>query len=141
MLEERLQDDDSDFVLDANVYNSRGIAKLQLGQVDEAILDFDQAVRISTMFAPAYMNRGQAYSDLGLHRRAIQDLDEAIRLRWSCERCYGSDVTGSRQGGGTFSMDRTGVDANYRLYDDAVGASGDPSGLNFDSNTVYDFRA
>jgi len=49
-------------------------------EVERAIEDYDEAIRLNPQDAEAYYNRGTAYLDLGQFERAIQDLDEAIRL-------------------------------------------------------------
>lgn len=54
--------------------------KLEQGRYEEAIAEFDEAIRLDPTLAPAYSNRGGAYSNLGQYQRAIEDYDEAIRL-------------------------------------------------------------
>lgn len=46
----------------------------------EAIVEFDEAIRINPKGASVFRNRGIAYEALGEHQRALQDFDEAIRL-------------------------------------------------------------
>jgi tetratricopeptide (TPR) repeat protein len=57
----------------ANAYNE----KLQL---DQAIQDYNQAIRLNPRHADAFSNRGAAYVRKRDYHRAIQDYDEAIRL-------------------------------------------------------------
>jgi len=69
----------------AVAYHERGMAYLHLGQPQQAIKDFDEALRLipqglSPQRAAFYLNRGVAYNALGQAERALQDLDEAIRL-------------------------------------------------------------
>ena len=64
----------------AEGYNSRGFAKDNLGRREEAIEDYDEAIRLNPEFAAAWNNRGLAKSQLGHHEEAIANLDEAIRL-------------------------------------------------------------
>ena len=71
----------------AEAYRDRGFAKNKLGRREEAIADFDEAIRlcdeaieIDSENARAWYNRGFAKSGLGRHEEAIADYDEAIRL-------------------------------------------------------------
>ena len=48
---------------------------------DEAIADYDQAIRLKPDYAEAYNNRGNAKRALERHDEAIVDYNEAIRLK------------------------------------------------------------
>ena len=62
-------------------YTNRGWAYDALGQLQRAIEDYDEAIRLKPEKASlAYANRGLAYANLGQLQRAIKDFDEAIRL-------------------------------------------------------------
>ena len=50
------------------------------GQVDQAIADYDQALRLDANFADAYCNRGVAWNAKGDHDKALADLDQSLRL-------------------------------------------------------------
>lgn len=66
---------------DVVLYYSRGLAKAQLGQYEEAIKeDYDEAIRLNSSYASAYYQRGFAKAQLGQHEEAIADYDEAARL-------------------------------------------------------------
>ncbi len=65
----------------ANIYNSRGIAKSSLGQHADAIDDCNKAVGLRSNYAMAYHSRGVAKSHLGQHADAIDDYDNAIELK------------------------------------------------------------
>jgi lipoprotein NlpI len=65
---------------DAIACNNRGLAYRDKGELDRAIADFNEAVRLDPEFALAYNNRGLAYRDKGEFDRAIADFNEAIRL-------------------------------------------------------------
>jgi tetratricopeptide (TPR) repeat protein len=64
----------------ASAYNNRGNARRAKGDLDGAIGDLDQAIRLDTKFAVAYHNRGLARRDKGNLDGAIADYDEATRL-------------------------------------------------------------
>ncbi len=62
-----------------NAYNS-GIEYLERGQYNQAIVNFDEAIRLDPQYANAYYNRGHAYGKRGLYEQAILDFDAYIRL-------------------------------------------------------------
>ncbi|MGO9135188.1 MAG: tetratricopeptide repeat protein [Methylovirgula sp.] len=64
----------------AAAYNNRGVAYAAKGDLDRAIADFDQAIRLDPKDEVAYKNRGGAYKAKGDFDRAIADYSEAIRL-------------------------------------------------------------
>jgi serine/threonine protein kinase len=61
-------------------YRNRGLTFANLGQHEQAISDFDKAIRLDPGYAKAYHNRGTSYFTLGQHEQAISDFDKAIRL-------------------------------------------------------------
>ena len=71
----------------AEVYRDRGFTKNKLGRREEAIADWDEAIRlcdeaieIDSENARAWHNRGAAKNGLSRFEEAIEDLDEAIRI-------------------------------------------------------------
>ena len=71
------------FLNGARAYRVRGDAYLQKGDLDEAIADYTEAIRLDPNDAGAYRNRGVAYwvkGDLDKAEKAIADWTEAIRL-------------------------------------------------------------
>jgi tetratricopeptide (TPR) repeat protein len=58
----------------------RGAAHHETGELDRAIADYDEAVRLDPGLALAYYRRGNVHRDKRDLDRAIADLDEAIRL-------------------------------------------------------------
>jgi tetratricopeptide (TPR) repeat protein len=65
----------------ATAYNNRGVAYRLKGQYDDAIKDFDEAIRLRSTFANAFNNRAVAYRNKGDLDHALEDYGEAIRLR------------------------------------------------------------
>ena len=49
-------------------------------EIERAIEEYDEAIRLNPNDAIAYKNRGTAYRNLGQFERAIEDYAEAIRL-------------------------------------------------------------
>src|SRR5215212_6550752 len=58
----------------------RGAARFSAGDLDGAIEDFTETLRLDPTHAAAYTNRGLARSDLGDQQGAIADATEALRL-------------------------------------------------------------
>ena len=48
--------------------------------MQEAIAEYDEAIRCNPMNPLAYYNRGTAFLDLGRYQPALQDYSEAIRV-------------------------------------------------------------
>jgi tetratricopeptide (TPR) repeat protein len=68
-------------VLDASVYNNRGLAYSTLNRLDQAISDFTEACRLRPTDATMRCNRGIAFARRGDDFRALLDFDTAIRLK------------------------------------------------------------
>ncbi len=64
----------------ASAYISRGLAKLEEKSYDQAIEDFNEAIRLDPKDALAYNNRGLAWLAKESYDQAIEDFNEAIRL-------------------------------------------------------------
>jgi tetratricopeptide (TPR) repeat protein len=64
----------------AVLQNDRGLGALAAGKTDEAIADFNEAIRIAPSLAKAHANRGIAYSRGKDFEKAVADFDEALRL-------------------------------------------------------------
>ena len=65
----------------AEAFNNRGNAKNSLGRREDAISDYDEAIRLKPDYAEAVSNRGITKFRLDRHEDAISDYDEAIRLK------------------------------------------------------------
>jgi tetratricopeptide (TPR) repeat protein len=61
-------------------HHNRGSAYYGKGDVDRAIADYSETIRLDPKSALAYNDRGGAYFDKGALDRAIADFNEAIKL-------------------------------------------------------------
>ena len=64
----------------ANKAVERGISAFRKGDIDTAISDFTEAIRLNPKHPLAYSNRGGAYGSKGELDKAISDFTEAIQL-------------------------------------------------------------
>lgn len=67
-------------LMDADAYNTRGNRFLEQRQINRAIADFSEAVRLDPKYAVAYGNRAMAYKLLGDKAKAISDFEKFISL-------------------------------------------------------------
>jgi lipoprotein NlpI len=88
MCSKALQSKELPAQLRAAMYNNRGVAWKEKGNLGLAIEDYDQAVTIDPAFANAYDNRGAALGAKGDLDAAISDFDRAIRLDADLARAY-----------------------------------------------------
>src|ERR1044072_4575096 len=64
----------------ASTYYNRAIAYRQKNDLDNALSDYNDAVKINPKHARAFNNRGTIYKEKGDLDRAIADFSEAVRL-------------------------------------------------------------
>jgi tetratricopeptide (TPR) repeat protein len=64
----------------ASAFDSRGFAYARLGEIDRALADFDQAVRLNPGEMFAYYHRGVLYERRRQYKRAESDFDQALSL-------------------------------------------------------------
>ena len=64
----------------AEEHFNAGVGLQEEGNLQEAIAEYDEAIRLDPDLALAYFNRGKAFRDIGQPQSAIEDLDESIRL-------------------------------------------------------------
>lgn len=61
------------------LYSSRGQSRLELGQLQEGIVDLDASLRIDPDFSASYDRRGYGYYLLGDYARAAADFAQALQ--------------------------------------------------------------
>ena len=65
----------------AESYDHRGAAYRGQGDLNAAIKDYDQAIKLNSKFAQAYNNRGVAYDHKGDLDHAMSDFEQSIKLK------------------------------------------------------------
>ena len=66
--------------MSARVYNHRGDAYRRLGRYHQALLDYNQAIRLAPQLAESYVGRAFAYTLLRKDKEARQDVARAVEL-------------------------------------------------------------
>ncbi len=61
-------------------YNNRGSTLLNRGQIDEAINDFQTAIRLNPYYVGAYRNIARAYEEKGLLEQSIEQYQTLLKL-------------------------------------------------------------
>lgn len=74
--------------LQADIYNDRGLARLELAQLKAAMLDFDKAIRLNAKDYRAYFNRACACTRTGDILGAVRDFSQVITLNPSNAQAY-----------------------------------------------------
>jgi Tfp pilus assembly protein PilF len=72
----KMDDLESDLGL---AYYHRGLACRETGRDQEAIFDFDRAVKHDSNYCPAYLERGRVYQKLGDYRQAIDNYNAVVK--------------------------------------------------------------
>ena len=72
---------------------NRGAAYQAKGDLDKALRDFDEAIRLDPHNAGAYVDRGLVRSIKGAHDKALTDFEEAIRLNPNQREAYYNRTT------------------------------------------------
>lgn len=69
----------------ASFHDLRGVIRLEAGQLEESLRDFNKLLDISPDYAHGYMRRSLVYQRLNRHDEAIADLTRAIELSSDAE--------------------------------------------------------
>jgi tetratricopeptide (TPR) repeat protein len=64
----------------AYIFSNRGLTHTDLKQFDDALDDFNQAIRLDSKYMPAYLNRGLEYERRGDQQHAKEDFSAAVAL-------------------------------------------------------------
>ena len=64
-----------------DAYNEKGDAKLESGDFEGAIKNYDKVLKLDSKDAHAYYNRGFAKATLGKHKEAMADYNRTIKLK------------------------------------------------------------
>ncbi len=94
-----------------NAYRHRGYAYYAKGNVDRAIQDYDQVIRLNPSDDSAFSNRGLFYWRKASYDRAIQDYGQVIRLNPS------DDAFNNR---GLVYFGKTNYDRAIQDFDQAI---------------------
>src|SRR4051812_40440690 len=92
----------------ANAYINRGVVLYRKGNLQEALTDFNAAIRIRPGLAQAYLNRAATVRELGDLNRALLDLDKAISIDPKLFEAYNNRGTLRHDLG-----DLTGAEADF----------------------------
>lgn len=76
----------SDFI--AVNYNNRGVAYAELNKHENAIEDYNKAIKLNQDYAEAYYNRGVTYYELKQPERTIKDFDTGIGMNPNYAEAY-----------------------------------------------------
>ena len=76
------------FAPTATDHRNRGTAWMQSGELDKAISEYTQAIRLEPTFATAYFSRGLAWATKGETDQAINDYSQAIQLAPTLSSAY-----------------------------------------------------
>ena len=72
----------------SGAYNNRGTAYKEIGKLELAIVDFNQAIELDPKLADFYNNRGTIYRKMGALDQAIEDFNQAIKLKPEYAEAY-----------------------------------------------------
>jgi Flp pilus assembly protein TadD len=62
------------------LHNNEGMAYLHIGQLDEAVRAFEQAVRLAPSDVKFWANLGGAYGNMGRYEKSVSALRKALEI-------------------------------------------------------------
>ena len=77
----------------AQDFLDQGVKQLQQGNLEAAINNFNEAIRLNPNYAQAYGNRGIAYSRLQQYEKALADYNQYIRFNPNSAEAYYNRAT------------------------------------------------
>ena len=108
---------------------NRGIAYYDKGDLDLAIADYTEAIRVNRNYAEAFYNRGIAFHDKGELDLAITDYTEAIKLN--------IDYAGAFNNRGRAYSSKGDLDLGIADYTDAIRLDPQASGAYNNRGNAY----
>ena len=72
----------------ARVFNARGLALVEVREMDLAVQDYTRAIQLDPTFAEAFNNRGSVFLLLDDYDRALADHTQAIRINPNNNRAF-----------------------------------------------------
>ncbi|MGQ0634111.1 MAG: tetratricopeptide repeat protein [Planctomycetaceae bacterium] len=96
----------------AELYNIRGMIRFERGELDLALADYNEALRLDARRAHVWNNRGNLWRAKGDGKQAINDFNQAVRLA-------PDDPVAYKNRGNVWS-DRGAFDKAIRDYDAAI---------------------
>lgn len=104
-------------------HSEAGIKLQDQGRLEEAVAEFDEAIRINPELAAAYNNRAMACGEMGQYDKALADFSEAIRLE-SQDALYPNNRGGTYSEMGQFDRALQDFDEAIRLDPQLAAAYG-----------------
>ena len=95
----------TDFEKSSKYYNAKGYEYFKIGKYEQAIDEYNKALKLNPQYFGAYVNRGNAYEAMKRHWTAIRDYDRAIEINPNYGGAY---------------MNKGVVYTKMKLYDQAI---------------------
>ena len=111
-------------------YVKRALDRTEIGDINGALSDAEQAVKLSPNDGDAYLSRGSAQAALGLHKQAIVDFTKALR-------CPDNSLFTRSKFLHLCHWERADSKAELGNHADAIADYGRAIALGFDTPEVY----